>query len=147
MKEQTGDLITFTQFEEGNISTETCNDAESGDESDNESNMMSGQDMENINSGDESDHDILYTEMIEDISGGSQTHPNVNRREARYKIRDRIRTRHLKRKGALKATRSMGKGLHKVFSTVVKDILARIDTFGRIWFISFPFHSRAKKLC
>ena len=46
LKEQTGDLITFAQFEEGNISTETCNDAESGDESDNESNMMSGQDME-----------------------------------------------------------------------------------------------------
>ena len=35
-KEQTGDVITFAQFEEGNILTETCNDAESFDESDNE---------------------------------------------------------------------------------------------------------------
>ena len=35
-KEQTGDVITFVHFEEGNILTETCNDAESGDESDNE---------------------------------------------------------------------------------------------------------------
>ena len=35
-REQTGDVITFTQFEEGNILTETFNDAESGDESDNE---------------------------------------------------------------------------------------------------------------
>ena len=26
-KEQTGNVITFTQFEEGNIITETCNDA------------------------------------------------------------------------------------------------------------------------
>ena len=34
-KEQTGDVITFTQFEEGNILTDTCNNAESGDESDN----------------------------------------------------------------------------------------------------------------
>ena len=34
-KEQTGDVITFAQFEEGNILTETFNDAESGDESDN----------------------------------------------------------------------------------------------------------------
>ena len=32
-KEKTGDLITFSQFEEGNILTETRNDAESGDES------------------------------------------------------------------------------------------------------------------
>ena len=90
-KEQTGDVITFTQFEEGNILTKTHNYAESGDESDNESIMMSEQDMGAINSRDESDHDILSTEMLEDISDGSQTHPNVNKREARYKIRDRVR--------------------------------------------------------
>ena len=47
--------------------------------------MMSEQDMEDINSGDESDRDIVSTEMLEDICGGSQTHTNVNRREARYK--------------------------------------------------------------
>ena len=35
-KEQNGDVITFAQVEEGNILTETRNDAESGDESDNE---------------------------------------------------------------------------------------------------------------
>ena len=35
-KEQTGDIITFTQFEDRNILTETRNDAESGDKSDNE---------------------------------------------------------------------------------------------------------------
>ena len=34
-KEQTGDVITFTQFEVGNILTETRNDAESGDKFDN----------------------------------------------------------------------------------------------------------------
>ena len=53
--------------------------------------MMSKQDMYAINSGDESDHDLISTDMIEDIRGGSQTHPNVNRIEARYKIRDCIR--------------------------------------------------------
>ena len=121
-REQTGDVITFVQFEEGNILTETRNNAKSGDESDNESIMISEQDMENIDSNEKSDHDLIYAEMLEDILDGSQTHPNVNKREARYKIRDRIRQRHLERKGALKATRSMKKGLHKVFSTVVKDI-------------------------
>ena len=40
-KEQTGDVIRFTQFEEGIILNETHNDAESGDESNNESIMMS----------------------------------------------------------------------------------------------------------
>ena len=34
-KEQTDDIITFAQFKEGNILTETCNGAESSDESDN----------------------------------------------------------------------------------------------------------------
>ena len=33
-KEQTGDIITFAQSEEGNLLSETCNDTESGDESD-----------------------------------------------------------------------------------------------------------------
>ena len=79
-KEKTGGVITFAQFEEGNILTETCNDAESGDKSNNKSIMMSKQDMEDINSGDESDHDLISTEMLEDIQDGSQTHPDVNRR-------------------------------------------------------------------
>ena len=88
-------MITFAQFEEGNILTKTCNDAKSGDESDNESIMMSKQDMDATNSGDESDYDIISTEMLEDICEGSQTHPNVNRREAGYKIRNRFRQRQL----------------------------------------------------
>ena len=39
--------------------------------------MMSKQDMEVINSGDESDHDLISTEMLEDIRDGSKTHPNA----------------------------------------------------------------------
>ena len=69
--------------------------------------------------GDESDNDIISTEMLEDIRDGSQTHPNVNRREARYKTRDRIKKRQPERKGALKSTQRMGKGLQKVFKNVV----------------------------
>ena len=91
--EQTGNIFTFTQFEEGNTLTKTRNDAESGEKSDNESIMMSEQDIYAINSGDESDHDLIYTEMLEDNRDVSQTHLNVNRREARYTIRDSIRQR------------------------------------------------------
>ena len=53
--------------------------------------MMSEQDMENVNSDDESDNYLISTEMLEDIRNGSQTYPNVNRRKAHYKIRDCIR--------------------------------------------------------
>ena len=79
-REQTGDIITFTQFEERGIWTETRNDTEISDESDNELIMMSKQDMYTMNSGDESDHDLISTEMLEDIRDGSQTHQNVNKR-------------------------------------------------------------------
>ena len=60
-REKTGNLITFAQFEEGNILTETRNDAESGEESNNELIIMSEQDMDAINYGDESNHDIIST--------------------------------------------------------------------------------------
>ena len=46
-KEQTGDVITFAQFEEGDLLTETRNDTESGDRSDSDSIMTSEKDMEN----------------------------------------------------------------------------------------------------
>ena len=75
-----------------------------------------------LNSGDESDDEPISTELLEDIRDGSQSYPNVNRREARYKIRDRIKQIQLEWKGVLKCTRSMGNVLHKVFSTVVKEI-------------------------
>ena len=89
-REKTGDIITFAQFEEVNILTETRNDAESGDESDSKSLMMSEQDMENLDSDEQSNQDLISTEMLEDIRDVSQTHLNVNKREAHYKIRDRV---------------------------------------------------------
>ena len=70
-REQTSDIITFTQFEEGKILTKTSNDAESGNETDDVSIMMSEKDMDAINYGDESDHDLISTEMLEDIQNGS----------------------------------------------------------------------------
>ena len=92
--------------------------------------MMSEQDMENINSGYESDHDLISTEMLEDIRDVSQTHLNVNIREAHYKICDRIRQIKSECKGVLKATRSMGKVLQKLFKTVVKEILQELTPLG-----------------
>ena len=47
-KEKTGNVITFAEFEEGNILTEARNDKESSDKSDSKSLMISKQDMENL---------------------------------------------------------------------------------------------------
>ena len=48
---------------------------------------MSEKDMDAINSGDESDNDLISMEMLEEICDGSQTHPNINSREARHENR------------------------------------------------------------
>ena len=53
--------------------------------------MMRKQDRENLDSNEQSYHDLISTEMLEDIRDESQTHTNVNKREARYKIRGRVR--------------------------------------------------------
>ena len=86
-REQTGNIIKFTHFEEGNILTKNCNDAESCDESDDDSIMtplLRKEEMDAMDSGDESDHDLISTEILEDICDGSQSHRNVNRRDSRY---------------------------------------------------------------
>ena len=75
------------------MSTKISNDAENVDKSDNKSIILSKQDMDAMNSGDESDHYLISMEMLEEISDGSQNHSNINRREACYKIRDHMKQR------------------------------------------------------
>ena len=68
--------------------------------------------------------------MLEDIRDRNQTHPTVNNREAYYEIRDYVRQKEPQWKGALKATHEMRKGLHKAFSTSVKEILQILTPLG-----------------
>ena len=84
--------------------------------------LLSVEETNALSYGDESDDEAMSTDMLEDIRDGSQSHPNVNMREARYKICYHIKQIQLEWKGALKSTQNMGKGLHKVFMTVVKEI-------------------------
>ena len=109
-KEQTGNVITFAQFEEGDILTETRKNTEIGDKSESKSLMTNEQDMDNINENEKSDHDNISTEMLEDIRDGSKTHPNVSKRETHGKIRGCIKQRQSEWKRVLKSTRNMGKG-------------------------------------
>ena len=131
-KEQTGDVITFAQFEEGNLITETSNDTESNDESDSELSMMGKKDMENLNEKEKFDDDLISTETLHDILDGNQTHLNIDKREARLKIRDRIKQNKSHRKGALRATQKMGKSLHRLFSTIVSEISQELTNFGNL---------------
>ena len=45
-------------------------------------------------------------------------------------IRDRIKQKKSKWKGALRAMHKMGKGLHRVFSTIISEILQELTNFG-----------------
>ena len=133
-KEQTGNVITFAQFEEGNLISETRNDTESDDESDSESITMSIIYMENIDEKEKFDDDLISTETLHDICDGNQTHPKIDKREARMTIRDRIKQNNLQWKGASRATHKMVKGLHIFFSTIVSEIFVGTDQFQRNWF-------------
>ena len=84
LREQTGDIIPLKQFVEENTLTKTRNDAEIGNWSDDYSIMPqlpSKEEMDAMDSGDKSDHDLISTEMLENICDLSQSHTNVNRRE------------------------------------------------------------------
>ena len=50
--------------------------------------------------------------------------------EARLEKHDHVKQKKSDWKGALKATHIMGKGLHKVFSTIVKENFQELTNFG-----------------
>ena len=75
LRGQTGDIITFTHFEEGNSLSETRDNAESGDESDDNlimPTLISKEETDVIDSGDESDDEPISTYMLEDICDGDK---------------------------------------------------------------------------
>ena len=63
-KEQTGDITTFAHFEEGDLLSETHDDAESSNESDDNSimpSLISEEEMNDMDSGDESEDEPMST--------------------------------------------------------------------------------------
>ena len=91
--------------------------------------------MENLDEKEKFDDNLISTETLHDICDGNQTHPNIDKRKARLKIRDRINKKKSEWKGALKATHKMGKGLHRVFSTVIKEISQELTNFDEIIYL------------
>ena len=86
--------------------------------------------MENLDEKVKFDDDLISTETLHDIRDGNQTHPKIDKREARLAIRDRIKQKKSQWKGALRDTHKMGKGLHRVFSTIVSEISQELTNFG-----------------
>ena len=61
--------------------------------------LLIKKEMDAMDSGSESDDELMSTEMLEDIFDGIKSHPILNRRESRYKISDRIKRRQTEWKG------------------------------------------------
>ena len=85
--------------------------------------------MEDLDETEKFDDDLIITETLHDIRDRNQNHPSIDKREARMAIRVRIIQKKSQRKGALKATHKMGKGLHRVLSTIVSEILQELTNF------------------
>ena len=47
--------------------------------------------MENLNGKENLDDDLISTKTLHDICDGNQSHPSIDKREARLEIRDRIK--------------------------------------------------------
>ena len=92
--------------------------------------LISKEEMDVMDSGDESDDETMYTKMLADICDGRQSHLSVDRREARYKICDSINKNPMELKTSLLFTQNMGKGLHKVFKAILNYISQVLPVLG-----------------
>ena len=92
--------------------------------------LISEEEMDAISLGDESDAEPMSTYMLEDIRDFGQPNLSVNRRETRYKICDCIKQIQTEWKEVLLSTQNIGKGLHKVFKSVVNEISQVLPMFG-----------------
>ena len=87
-KEETGGIFMFAHFDESTLLSETRDDAESSDKFNNNSIMpplISEDEMNSMDSGNESEDEHVSKDMLEEIIDGSQSHPRINVREAHCK--------------------------------------------------------------
>ena len=117
--EQTGNIITFAQFEEGDLVENERNAEEDESISD---------------SIDETYRENYYYDRyismsaLKDIQDGSQIHPGIITRDAILKLRDCIRKIKSECKGAELSANNMGKGLYKVFKKMANELNNSLST-------------------
>ena len=88
---QTNDIITFAQFEEGNLVGNRRNLVEYGS-------VLASIDESSADNN--SDDKYISTDYCEDIWYGIYVHPYIHERDSRLKVRDRIRQAQNEWKGA-----------------------------------------------
>ena len=71
---------------------------------------------------DNSDEGSISTNALEDIQDGSHVHPDINTRDARLKISDRIKQAQSECKGEEISSNMMGKVLHKLLKAVLNEL-------------------------
>ena len=101
--EQTRDIITFAQFEEGNLAESKRNKEEDEPILDS---------IDESSTDDDSDDGSISTNDLKDIWDGSQIHPYIKSVYARLKIRDRMKQTKSERKGGELSEKRIGKVLH-----------------------------------
>ena len=72
----------------------------------------------------------MSTDMLENICDGSQYCPSINRRAARYRIRDSLIKVKQNGKECYLSMRSMSKGLHKAFKAFINEISQSLPIWG-----------------
>ena len=70
----------------------------------------------------DSDDRSIGNNDIKHILDGSQIHPYINTRDARFKISDCINQAKIECKGAELSVKRMGKGLHKLFKAIANKL-------------------------
>ena len=99
--EQTGDIITFKLFEQGGILQKELNLVVD------KSILVS---IYDLYAYDNSDGESISMDALEEIQGGNYVHPNINERDTRLSIRDRIRKSQSEWEGEELSAKRMGKG-------------------------------------
>ena len=124
----------FTQFEEGDLLSETRADTEIGNVSDDNSTLsplICEEEMGAKLSGDESDAEPIYTDMLEDILDGNQSHSIIYNIEVRYNIRYCIKQGQVECKGALLSIQTWV----KVYRKYLRLLLIIFYKLLKIWVV------------
>ena len=110
--ERTDVIITLAQFEEKNLVEDECTTEE--DESISSS-------IDELYTSDGSYDGSIIKNALEDIQDVRQVYPDINARDTRLKMRDRIKKTQSGRKGTEISVSIMGKCLYKVFKDVLNE--------------------------
>ena len=86
--------------------------------------------MENLDETEKFYDNLISTETLEDIRDGNQTHPKIDKREARMAIHDRIKQNKSEWKGLLRATHKIGKRFTQSFQYYCIGDFQELTNFG-----------------